>query len=100
MFKLNKEEYKPKKLKMKTPATTIVEECKSEDTGVGLSMALGNQEQKIVIDDLAKTPKKPKKVASKIKKLNKQKSLKRFRNIACKDPFWARSRLKKFLMRK
>jgi len=46
MFKLNKEEYKPKKLKMKTPATTIVEECKSEDTGVGLSMALGNQEQK------------------------------------------------------
>jgi len=58
MFKLNKEENKPKKLKMKTPATTIVEECKSEDTGVGLSMALGNQEQKTVIDDLANTPKK------------------------------------------
>jgi len=26
-----------------TLATTIVEECKSEETGVGLSMAMGNQ---------------------------------------------------------
>jgi len=26
-----------------TPATTIVEECSSDDTGVGLSMAIGNQ---------------------------------------------------------
>jgi len=26
-----------------TLATTIVEECSSEDTGVGLSMAIGNQ---------------------------------------------------------
>jgi len=85
--KFNREEYKPKKLKMKTLATTIVDECKSEETGVGLSMALGSQEQKIVIDDLANTPKKPKKFASKIKKLNRQKSLIRFRNIACKDPF-------------
>jgi len=87
MFKLHKEEYKPKKLKMNTLATTIVEECKREDTGVGLSIALGNQEQKTVIDDLAKTLKKPKKVTSKIKKLNRQKSLKRFKNIACNDPF-------------
>jgi len=85
---------------MYTLATTIVEECKSEETGVGLSMALGSQEQKTVIDDLAKTPKKPKKVVSKIKKLNRQKSLKRFKSIACKEPFWARSRLKKLLMRK
>lgn len=75
MVKANREEYRPKKLKIKTLATTIVEECKSEETGVGLSMALGNQEQKINIDDLAKTPKKPKKVDSKNKKLNRQKSL-------------------------
>lgn len=87
MFRLHKEEYKPKKLNMNTLATTIVEECKSEDTGVGLSIALGNQEQKTVIDDLAKTLKKPKKVASKIKKLNRQKSLKRFKNMACNDLF-------------
>lgn len=72
---------------MNTLATTIVEECKSEDTGVGLSIALGNQEQKTIIDDLAKTLKKPKKVTSIIKKLNRQKSLKRFKNIACNDPF-------------
>jgi len=26
-----------------TPATTIVEECSSDDTGVGLSIAIGNQ---------------------------------------------------------
>jgi len=26
-----------------TPATTIVEECNSDDTGVGLSIAMGNQ---------------------------------------------------------
>lgn len=87
MFKLHIEEYKPKKLKMNTLATTIVEECKREDTGVGLSIALGNQEQKTVIEDLAKTLKKPKKVTSEIKKLNRQKSLKRFKNIACNDPF-------------
>lgn len=72
---------------MKTLATTIVEECKSEETGVGLSMALGSQEQKTAIDDFAKTPKKPKKVDSKIKKPNKQKSLRRFKYIACNDLF-------------
>jgi len=26
-----------------TPATTIVEECNKDDTGVGLSIATGNQ---------------------------------------------------------
>jgi hypothetical protein len=26
-----------------TPATTIVEECNNDDTGVGLSIAIGNQ---------------------------------------------------------
>lgn len=61
IMKLYKVEYNPKKPKRKTLATTIVEECNSEDTGVGLSMALGSQEQKTNIDDLAKTPKKPKK---------------------------------------
>jgi len=40
---LNREEYNPKKLKIKTLATTIVEECKREETGVGPSMALGSQ---------------------------------------------------------
>lgn len=87
MFTLNREEYKPKKLKMKTPATTIVDECSREETGVGPSMAFGSQVQKTVIDDFARTPKKAKKVNSKIKKANKQKSLKRFKNIACKEPF-------------
>jgi len=64
-----------------------VEECKREDTGVGLSIALGSQEQKTVMEDLAKTPKKPKKLISKSKKLKRQKSLKRFKNMACSDPF-------------
>jgi len=58
---LNKEENRPKKLKINTLATTIVEECNNEDTGVGLSIALGSQEQKTVKEDLAKTPKKTKK---------------------------------------
>jgi len=87
MTELNKEENRPKKLKINTLATTMVEECSSEDTGVGPSIALGSQEQKIVMEDLAKTPKKPKKVTSKIKKANRQKSLKRFRNMACNDLF-------------
>lgn len=86
-FTLTREEYKPKKLNKNTLATTIVEECKRDDTGVGLSIALGNQEQKIVIEDLAKTPKKPKKLVSRSKKLKRQKSLKRFKNIACNEPF-------------
>jgi|DeetaT_18_FD_contig_123_7420_length_685_multi_10_in_0_out_2_1 hypothetical protein len=78
----------------------MVEECKREDTGVGLSMALGSQEQKIVIEDFANTLKNLKKVDSRIKKLKRQKSLKRFRNIACRDLFCAKSRLKKFLIKK
>jgi len=100
IFALNREEYKPKKLNKNTLATTIVEECRREDTGVGLSIALGSQEQKTVIEDLANTPKKLKKLTSKSKKLNRQKSLKRFKNIACNEPFWAFSRPKKFLIRK
>jgi len=100
MFILSKEEYNPKKLNKNTLATTMVEECKREDTGVGLSIAFGSQEQKMVIEDLAKTPKKPKKLVSKSKKQKRQKSLNRFKNIACNEPFWAKSRAKKFLMRK
>jgi len=87
IFKLNREEYRPKKLSRNTLATTIVEECKREDTGVGPSIALGSQEQKIVIEDLARTPKKPKKLVSRSKKLKRQKSLKRFKNMACSEPF-------------
>jgi len=41
----------------------------------------------MVIEDLAKTPKKPKKLASRSKKLIRQKSLKRFKNMACIEPF-------------
>jgi hypothetical protein len=78
---------KPKKLKIKTLATTIVEEWRREETGVGPSMALGSQEQKINIEDLAKTLKNLKKRVSHSKKWNKQKSLKRFKNIACMEPF-------------
>ena len=73
IFILTSEEYKPKKLNRNTLATTIVEECKREDTGVGLSIALGSQEQKTVMEDLAKTPKKPKKLISKSKKTEKAK---------------------------
>lgn len=38
-----------------TPATTIVEECKRADTGVGPSIALGSQPEKTNIDDFVKT---------------------------------------------
>jgi hypothetical protein len=41
-----------------TPATTIVEECKRADTGVGPSIALGNQPENISIEDLVKTENK------------------------------------------
>jgi hypothetical protein len=44
----------PRKDKMNTPATTIVEECNKLDTGVGLSMALGSQLLKSVNEDLVK----------------------------------------------
>lgn len=72
IFILNRDEYKPKKLSKNTLATTIVEECKREDTGVGPSIALGSQEQKMAIEDLASTLKKPKKLISKSKKLKRQ----------------------------
>lgn len=97
---LNREEYNLKKLNKNTLATTIVEECRREDTGVGLSIALGSQEQKTAIEDLAKTPKKAKKPVSKNKKLKRQKSPNRFKNMACIEPFCALSRPKKLLMRK
>merc|ERR1712066_964307 len=40
-----------------TPATTIVDECKSEDTGVGPSIAMGSHQLKIKSEDLPKIDK-------------------------------------------
>jgi len=40
-----------------TLATTIVEECKRDDTGVGLSIAIGSHQLKIKSEDLPKTEK-------------------------------------------
>lgn len=40
-----------------TPATTIVDECKSEETGVGPSIAIGNHQLKIKREDLPKIEK-------------------------------------------
>jgi len=41
-----------------TPATTMVDECNKEETGVGLSIAMGNQYDKIQIADLPKNSNK------------------------------------------
>jgi len=38
---------KDKSIDKVTPATTIVDECKSEDTGVGPSIAIGNHQLKL-----------------------------------------------------
>lgn len=40
-----------------TLATTIVDECKSDDTGVGLSMAIGSHQLKIKSEDFLKIDK-------------------------------------------
>merc|ERR1712178_432380 len=73
-----------------TLATTIVEECKSEDTGVGLSIAIGNHQLKIKSEDLPKTEKHNNKIILKVKilklkfkiKISINKSLKRLKNTA------------------
>lgn len=75
-------EKSPKKDSKNTLATTIVELCRSEETGVGPSMAFGSHELKKVIDDFAKTAKNTKKEFSKTKKQNNKKSLIRFSNMA------------------
>jgi hypothetical protein len=43
-----------------TPATTIVEECNKDETGVGPSIAMGNQYERIQIADLPRTATKQK----------------------------------------
>jgi len=48
---------KDKSIDKVTPATTIVEECKSDETGVGLSIAIGNHQLKTKSDDLPKIEK-------------------------------------------
>lgn len=87
----------------KTLATTIVEECKRDDTGVGLSMAFGNQGWKKNWDDLEMIEKKRNKEKKIEKKLwfiykieltlikikekmpkKKKKSPRRLYKIACK----------------
>jgi hypothetical protein len=45
---------KPNNMDNITPATTIVDECNRDDTGVGPSMAIGSQYEKIQMADLPK----------------------------------------------
>ncbi len=52
-FKLRNLKQFTNRINKKTLATTIVEECNKEDTGVGLSIALGNQGWKKNCEDLA-----------------------------------------------
>jgi len=40
---------KDKSIDKVTPATTMVEECKSDETGVGLSIAIGNHQLKLKV---------------------------------------------------
>jgi len=47
----------------------MVEECKSDDTGVGLSIAIGSHQLKIKSDDLPKTEKHINKIILKDKTL-------------------------------
>jgi len=61
---------KDKSIDKVTPATTIVDECKSEDTGVGPSIAIGNHQLKTKREDLPKIEK------HKIKSIVKFKTLK------------------------
>jgi len=76
---------KDKSIDKVTPATTIVDECKSEDTGVGPSIAIGNHQLKIKREDLPKIEKHKIKSIVKFKilklkfkiKINIIKSLKR-----------------------
>lgn len=63
-------------------------------------MALGSQEQKIVMEDLVKTAKKAKKVLSKRRKQKSKKSPIRFKSKAKKDLDWADSRPKNSLIKK
>jgi len=68
-----------------TLATTIVDECKRDETGVGLSIAIGNHQLKIKSEDLPKIEKHINKIILKDKilklkfkiKININKSLKR-----------------------
>lgn len=77
----------PRKDKMNTPATTIVEECNKLDTGVGLSMALGSQLLKTVNEDLVKMAALTKKESSQTSHKNRKKSLTRLIKKAIIDLF-------------
>jgi len=50
-----------------TLATTIVEECKRDETGVGPSMAIGSHQLKIKREDLPKIEKHKSKIILKVK---------------------------------
>jgi len=52
-----------------TLATTIVDECKRDETGVGLSIAIGSHQLKIKSEDLPKTEKHINKIIVKDKTL-------------------------------
>lgn len=85
---------------MKTLATTMVDECRRELTGVGLSIAFGSQLQKTAIEDLAVIAKNLKKDHSMITKQKSKKSLTRFNSMAKRALFWAKSRPKNSIIKK
>jgi len=79
--------YTPKKDKINTLATTIVEECKRLETGVGPSIALGSQLLNTANEDLVKMATPTKKENSPTNQKNRKKSLTRLTKKANMDPF-------------
>jgi len=67
-----------------TLATTIVDECKSEDTGVGPSIAIGNHQLKTKSEDLPKIEKHKIKITLKVKILKLKFKIKISINISLK----------------
>lgn len=78
----------------------MVDECKRLETGVGPSIALGNQELKKAILDFVITAITIKKVLLSIIKAKIKKSPTRFMIIAIQDLFWAIERIIKVPIKK
>jgi hypothetical protein len=90
----------PKKDKIKTLATTMVEECNRLETGVGPSMALGNQLLNTVNDDFVRMASPTKKESSLTSQKNRKKSLTRLIKKASIEPFCAKNRLLNVIIKK
>jgi hypothetical protein len=90
----------PKKDKINTLATTIVEECNRELTGVGPSMALGNQLLNTVNEDFVRIASLTKKESSLTSQKNRKKSPTRLTKKASIEPFCAKNRLLNVIIKK